>query len=249
MLVLPPEIRKSSLASPYCYYGMVKSAIFFHRSVGYNLIHDGKLRDLLQTGSGLSLSDYDQNTDTLTDSARIQRRLGLKFTDNNTRPLDFSIIFSDNVPEQYAPIQAMALGFDIILLKSCYPNSNIRSDAELETIKEQYGAITKFFANHTDKQLIILTSPPLTPLMTKSDRARRARELAAWLRTADLGSNVKVFDFFDLLAAPRDQKQANELRKEYRRWLPFDSHPNAKASLRIAQLLVKFLGDTVRPNS
>ena len=221
----------------------MQSIIFFHRSVGHNLIKDGKVHELIGSTGKFAFSDYDQNTDVLTDTCGKQQKMGFLFPGGNTRPEDLSVIFSDNVAKQYKPIQDEALRHDIVIVKSCYPNSNINSAEELETIKRHYQSIFDFFVEH-NKNLVVLTSPPLTPLMTRSDRANRARQLAEWLVSSKFGDNIKVFDFFNLLAAPQDEKCANMLKKEYRRWLPLDSHPNAKASKEIVPKLVSFLQET-----
>lgn len=176
----------------------------------------------------------------LANSGNQQRKMGFVFPGGNTRPKDLSVIFSDNVAAQYKLIQDQALRYDIVAIKSCYPNSNITSDAELESIKQHYQTITDFFTNH-NKHLVILTSPPITPLMTRHDRAARARLLANWLSNTNIGKNVRVFNLYDLLAVSGGGRHANMLRKEYRRWLPFDSHPNMQASREIAPLLLGFL--------
>lgn len=221
----------------------MQSIIFIHRSVGHNLIHDGNLHKLISDTGKFIFSDYDQNSDILTDSNSKQQNMGFVFPGSNTRPQDFSVIFSDNVPKEYKSIQDEALRHDVVIVKSCYPNSNIQSNEELEMIKRHYQSVCDFFAK-SNKKLVVLTSPPLTPVMTKSDRANRARQLADWLMSSKFGDNIKVFDFFSLLATPKDRKHSNTLKKEYRRWLPFDSHPNVQASKEIAPKLVAFLQKT-----
>jgi len=220
----------------------MKTVIFIHRSVGHNLVHDGGVYDLARNSSpAFDFSDYDQNIDLLTDKSGSQQKMGFTFPGGNTRPVDFAAIFTDAVAPEHKAIQDLALGYDVIVLKSCYPNSNIASDNELENIKQYYRSIAQFFSTLTDKQLVLLTSPPLAPIMTKAPAARRARQLSEWLATTKLGSNVSVFNFFDLLATPKGQRGANRLRKGYRRWLPFDSHPNPKASKEIAPKFVEYI--------
>jgi hypothetical protein len=58
--------------------------------------------------------------------------------------------------------------------------------------------------------------------------------------------NLRVFDLFDMLAAPDGSKQgANTLRPEYRSGkrgvLGLDSHPNPRAAKVFAPLFVDFL--------
>jgi len=220
----------------------VKQVLFIHRSVGQNLLRDGHVYELIeQAGQPFALSDYNHNNDTLTDSAGKQTKLGFHFPGDNTHPEDFAALFSENVAPEHQPILDMAMGYDVIVLKSCYPNSNIKSDEQLKVVQQAYQSIAEFFGRRPDKQLIILTSPPLIPFLTKPAAASRARQLTNWLAGENLGPNVHVFNFFDLLAAPEGEKQANMLRRSYRRWLPFDSHPNAKASKLIAPQFISYI--------
>ena len=162
----------------------MQSIIFFHRSVGHNLINDGNLYRLIGDTSKFTFNDYDQNSDVLTDSNSKQQSMGFVFPGGNTRPQDLSVIFSDNVPKECKPIQDEALRHDIIIVKSCYPNSNIQSVEELETIKKHYQSVCDFFVKH-NKKLVILTSPPLIPFMTKSDRTHVAPGSGGnWCRTS-----------------------------------------------------------------
>ena len=41
---------------------MHQSILFIHRSVGRNLIHDGKLYERINSTGTLTLNDYDQNS-------------------------------------------------------------------------------------------------------------------------------------------------------------------------------------------
>lgn len=226
---------------------MMKSVLFIHRSVGRNLITDGNVYQLAgQASPNFSFSDYDQNIDSLHSGTGMPRIMNFRFPGNDTKPADYATLFSDAVDTAYRPILDFALGYDIIIIKSCYPNSDINSDEQLEAIKGNYLSITRFFATHPDKQLIILTSPPLRRLRTNPAAAKRARQLATWLVTQNFGANTGVFNFYDLLANPEAAKHPNVLYADYCRWLPFDSHPNAKASQIIAPLLVDFIAQRIR---
>ncbi len=129
--------------------------------------------------------------------------------------------------------------FDNVIIKSCYPNSNISSSNELSNIKDYYTAIANYFASRNIR-LIIVTSPPLIPLKTNQQNALRARELSNWLTETNFGTNVQIFNLFDQLAE-KHGKQANMLAKQYRRFIPFDSHPNKNANTNVADEFVKFM--------
>lgn len=213
----------------------MKSLLFIHRSVGRNLITDGDLRTQLH--HYYNFSDYDQNYDTLTLSDKSQKQCEFNFPEDDTKPKSYAKIFSINANEEEAAIRDFILKHDIIAIKSCYANSNIKSAKELEDTKQSYKSIANFFNNHSNKRLIILTSPPLSPIMTNAKNAERARSLSNWLASTDLSKNVSVFNFFDLLA----DSDSNRLKREYRRLMPFDSHPNSRASAEVASLFVNFI--------
>ena len=220
--------------------------LFIHRSVGHNLILHGNLRERLhQAIPGLLFDDYDQNYDVLTHDDLHSEKPGLVFPGGNTRPEDFADIFTDKATPEATAIRDMALAYDVVILKSCYPNSNIRSPAELDAVQGCYRQIAKFFAaDRPNKQLIILTSPPLRKNRTSMGNAQRARILAEWLAAEPHGPNTTVFNFFAELADAR-----GFLRKEYQTVWPWDSHPSPKASREIAPRLTNFLAIHVRRKS
>jgi len=227
----------------------MRSVLFIHQSVGSNLISEGKMYDLsMAITPNFALSDYAQNLDLLHDNISvIPRKMGLTFPGKDTTPAAYAAIFTNTPEPEYKRIQDFALRYDMVVLKSCFPNSNIKSDEQLETIKQQYLSIIQFFTARANKRLIILTTPPLRRLRTSAAAARRARQLATWLSTQNFGPNIGVFNLFDLLANPETEKHANTLYSKYSRSWPFDSHPNAKAAQAIAPLLAQFIAARI-PN-
>ena len=207
--------------------------LFIHRSVGNNLINDSGLYKLLENqGANFEFSDYDNNTGILRDS-KGSKKLSLKFPNDNTKPSDYAELFSEQGKENYGQLFNLVMSYDAIAIKSCYPNLNIKSDNELESIKASYQSIVQFFLDHPDKKLIILKSPALRPFATSAKNTNRARQLADSLSSESFGSNVSVFNLFDLLASDK-----NVLKREYRRPIPFDNHPNKKAASVIAPKLI-----------
>lgn len=213
--------------------------LFVHRSVGHNLIEDGQLYGLASE-AGIELNDYDHNDKSLGDGTS-RKRLGYEFEGGNTNPDHYAQLFSDAGLKSQKQALDFILDYDLIIIKSCYPNSNIQSDEQLEQDKKYYSQIADFFSCQLGKKLVILTSPPLMPLRTSRAAANRARQLSNWLFEQDFKENVFVFNFFDLLAEQPGRRAANTLKKHYRRLLPVDSHPNPKASKEIAPLLTDFL--------
>lgn len=199
-------------------------------------------RRIREARQPFEFSDYDQNTD-LFQNGQGKRRANWKFPGSDTKPGDFAELFSFEKQQAGDPTLADIMQYDVIAIKSCYPNSNLKSREELGAAQTNYQKIANFFEVQPDKKLIILTSPPLVPLKTTRENAARARQLANWLSSGTLARNVYIFDFFGELAAA-DGKQPHMLRQEYRRWLPLDAHPNPKASQTIAPKFIEFLQKT-----
>lgn len=204
--------------------------LFIHRSVGKYLINHGNLRQLL-AAEGIQLDDYNNNDGLLTGADGTVSKDVIKMPGNNTNP--------DNLAAFFSKWSAVLDGYDVVMIKSCYPNSHIKSIEELEAIKNLYSGIIKSFSDHK-KPLVILTTPPLRPIFTNPTEAKNANKLAEWLVT-QAGNNLYVFDFHKLLAEPTG-KNVGMLRKKYRHWLmPWDNHPNAAAHKAIAPQLVAYL--------
>lgn len=218
----------------------MQRALFLHRSVGQNLIDDGALRNLiLENGIALKLDDYNQNTDTLT-TASGKQKLGLHFPDNDTKPESLAQIFGPTGSSALRPILELVARYDVVILKSCYPNSDIKNNEELKALQKSYQTIAGFFADNK-QQLVIMTSPPLRSWHTSSINAARARTLNDWIKQTIVTENIHTFDLFGLLANPTTHPHANTLQKQYCRFLFFDNHPNTKASRLAASAFVDFL--------
>jgi hypothetical protein len=204
-----------------------KKVLFIHRSVGHYLVEQGRLRERLSS-KDIALDDYDNNSGILTQSDGSTAGEAITMPGNNTNP--------DNLAEFFGGWPNILDDYDIIMIKSCYPNSHIKDAAQLATIKNSYNSIIKSFSEH-NKPLFILTSPPLRPLFTNATEARLSGELADWLVSLANGK-VRVFDFHHLLAEATG-RNAGMLKRQYRRLLPFDNHPNQKAHQTIAPQLVE----------
>ncbi len=136
---------------------------------------------------------------------------------------------------------------DVIAFKSCFPNSNIDSEARLEEFKKDYLSLLPTFKAHPEVLFVPFTTPPLNPAATNKANAARARRLANWLKyeySAKL-PNVIAFDFFDILANPPDDPaEPNMLRKEYRSGT--DSHPTAAGDKAVTAAFLPFLNAAMR---
>jgi hypothetical protein len=93
----------------------------------------------------------------------------------------------------------------IILFKSCYPNSEVGSSIEDE--KAIYLGLLDYFAAHQDKLFILVVPPPEIVI----NSASLTRELAGWLVDMEDGwlaqyphDNVFPFDYYNVLTDPEN---------------------------------------------
>jgi len=229
--------------------GSYSNVIFLHHSTGHGLIREGNVRPLL-TALGYQFWDHHFNhvglvrpDGTLAEAHyRIPGALGRGNTDVD----GLAKLFSQPVTDPPTNAFSRLLQHEVIVFKSCFPNSAIESDAMQEQFETWYLQMRDVMAQHPDRVFILVTSPPLHPAQTNADEARRARAVANWLKSDDYLAghpNVFTFDFFDLLADP----SLNTLRSEYQldREEP-NSHPNRLANETIGPLFVEFIDQAVK---
>ena len=108
---------------------------------------------------------------------------------------------TDNKNAVYTPITDPGGENDIIMFKSCFPNSEVGSSIDDE--KEIYNKILNYFELHQDKLFILITPPGVITVSSWEN----TRELCQWLVDDDNGwlsdydhNNVGVFDFYCVLS-------------------------------------------------
>jgi len=220
--------------------GDYSSVIFLHHSVGRNLIYQGRVREAF-AGAGVDFWDHDYNPIGLTRPDGTSAGYAYSIPGDNTDPDGLARIFSQ--PQLPLPLNALSglLQHEVIILKSCFPISDILSDQQLLDLEADYRTVRDAMAHHPEKILILMTPPPLNPAATDSEAAARARELASWLQSDGFlqgYANVFVFDFYGLLAeADPEAPDHNMLKESYRQG--GDSHPNRLANETIGPIFVK----------
>ena len=233
--------------------GTYTNLIFLHHSTGHNLIAQGDVRALF-TQRGYQFWDHDYNTNGLTrpDGTRTWTSYDIpEITPGvrgggNTDPEGLAVLFAQPVHDPPDNAFSRLLQHEVLIFKSCFPNSAIRSEEMLAQHKAWYLEMRDVIDQHPDRIFIFLTSPPLHPKITTPEDAARARALANWLQSDEFlvgRSNLFVFDFFGLLTDP----ETNMLRAEYQRDPDStDSHPNALANQTIGPLFVDFVDKAVQ---
>ena len=124
----------------------------------------------------------------------------------------------------------------IVLFKSCYPNSNILGSpndppttgdnpmrgawagSDTYTVgnaKGIYNDLLVYFATRQDKLFILITAPPLMQSATTAGQAANVRALNNWLVNDWLATypykNVAVFDFYNVLTSNGGSPDINDV--------------------------------------
>ncbi len=122
----------------------------------------------------------------------------------------------------------------IVLFKSCYPNSNLAGDPDdppavgdgltVGHAKLVYLSLLDAFARRTDTLFVAITAPPVTHDDSWQDPAN-ARAFNDWLVNEWLAdyphANVAVFDFYNVLTSNGGEAHTNDVNQEsgnHHRW-------------------------------
>ncbi|MBN1429169.1 MAG: SGNH/GDSL hydrolase family protein [Anaerolineae bacterium] len=216
--------------------------IWLHHSVGAGIIDGGGVREGL-SALGHEFYDHGYNGDGLRLADGSTPGTTFDVPGDNTDPDGFADIFNQPVHNPPDNTLSHLMQYDVIMIKSCFPTSNIGDDAQLEADKGYYRTIAKQMDQYPDKLLILVTHPPQVPNSTDSDEAQRARALNDWLLSDAFLSghpNLFVFDLFGRLAGGD-----NLLRSNYR-VSDDDAHPNDIANAAIGPELVDFVDQAIR---
>jgi hypothetical protein len=237
---------------------MKKRILFIHHSTGGYLLQQGNIRKKLYAKTNnIELWDHAYNLSPLFGNFIAKFfptfQTGLSNSNGGTTGIDFNLNISNNDIGSYLPIfdsnnpyLNKILEFDGVIFKMCFPSTKIVSDTQLAEIKSTYLAITDNLKKHSKTKFGIFTPPPLRMELTSIESAKRAVNLSKWMLENLENQNVRVFDFFGLLAdLKEDSKYFGTLKREYCRVLWLDSHPNRKANVDVADKFVNFFVDLI----
>lgn len=205
---------------------------FLHHSTGSGVVDKGDVRGHVNAynktnGTGFEFWDHGYEKNGLFDQNGKSTGTNYGPLTNKTNPPDLHALWTSSDQGWTELRETILVEHEVISFKSCYPASNIGSASQLQQYKGWYLAMRDFFDTRQDRLFIVMSPPPLNPASTSSDKAKRARQFAAWLSSSEyLGGhpNVACFDLFDVLAQPDDgSTQANMLRADYR--AGDNSHP------------------------
>jgi len=214
------------------------SMVWLHHSTGDALLRGGLLDALNADGIVFHDINYDQ--------AVVDGYVVGDHTDIPDWPKTF------NTPKYFDVVKSWKLSdggkhHDIVMFKSCFPNSDITSDRMLDEYKQDFGALVGTFRANPDILFIGMSTPPLVKAKTTPDAAKRARLWSQWLTTQyaqDL-KNVKIFDLFDALAIAADKPDSNTLVPQFSKSSK-DSHPSPEGAQAVTRLFIPWLNRAVR---
>ena len=201
--------------------------VFVHHSTGEGFMDDGGMAEMLED-IGLDVHG---------------RTYGDGWVGDNTDPEHFPTTFTRHFDDLISWDLPSGEQYDIIAFKSCFPASNICSDSDLDDYMDWYETVRDVTREHPEILFIAMSTPPLTPDNTEPDCAERAREFNDWLlgEFTEGEMNLVAYPLFDVLAGDdQSQDDYNCLREEYTDD-PYDSHPNRRANVAVAEHFTEWL--------
>lgn len=211
------------------------TALFIHHSVGRQILREGGLRQKLSASiPSLELWDHDYNKPGLSDASGSTVGRSFPIPGDNTDPDGLLTILRGIAAGK--PWAASAAAFDILLLKSCFPNSAIGSDADAGWLKEVYQEMREI-ALGLSQAVVLLSSPPLALEATRPGQAARAADVATWLGTSWTGPRLGYANIFDTLTYGSGPARGT-LRLGYRTKRPRDSHLSVAGAQAAASAIV-----------
>lgn len=242
--------------------------VFLHHSTGGNLVHQGRARERFrELDPRIEFWDHGYDPSGLRAmwgirTLRASPYYGLRdgqgrlqsstwhIPHNNTDPHGLAELFQQRVSTPPDNALSHLLQFDVVVFKSCYPVTAIADETQLEGYKEHYLTIRETIDRYPQTLFIPMTPPPLRASLTTVAQAERARRFADWMQSdafAGGRGNIAVYDFFDTLAASKDDPAfANTLQPRWCLPDPSDSHPNRAANEGVVGAWVNFIATTVQ---
>ncbi len=206
--------------------------LFIHHSVGRQIIKTGGLRELL--GDDYCLMDHDYNRIGLSDCLGQRMKRAFPIPDDCTDPPGLVRLFEKFQGDLSHEINDI----DLIIVKSCYPNSKIKSSAHAQEVLSIYDKLFEL-ADKLKPKVILVSSPPMSPMSINSEDSGRYCDLVIpKLRQKWQTDSCAFIDIFSELSDERGY-----LAREYRRIWPWDSHLNSLGAKTAAQKIAKSIKD------
>ncbi len=170
-------------------------------------------------------------------------------------PFDYYNIWVKNAgPNPYKEeptLEILTKKYDVIILKHCFPSSNINPDTTapdinskirtLANYKLQYNALREKMLQFPENKFIVWTAPARVKDNTNEEEALRAKEFSNWLITEwDIKEdNIYLWDFREL------QVEGGLYLKDIYADAPTNSHPNKYFAEKVAPYFCKRIVDVI----
>jgi hypothetical protein len=237
--------------------------VFVHHSCGENWLadsHGGLAVALAKNNYFLSDTNYGWGPDGIGDRTDITNWPEW-FTGPRSREYLRALYRESDQNCEYTRTSADPGGENqIVMFKSCFPNSNLQGKATDKATRGQgltvanakaiYNELLKYFATQPDKLFVVVTAPPVQ----ERQHASNARAFNRWLvqdwRSGYRGSNVVVFDFYNVLTDPGNHHRIRDGKVEYTSrsggdtlYYPTDSdnHPSPAGNRKATEEFVPLL--------
>jgi hypothetical protein len=240
--------------------------IFIHHSCGENLLNDndgGLGRALLKNRYFVSDTNYGWGPSNIGDRTDILNWHEW-FSSSKTRKYMKALLQETDRHSSYKrDISDPGGNNKIIMFKSCFPNSNIQGNSSdspkkghgltIANAKAIYNDLLSYFSKHPETLFIAFSAPPVQErTFSKNARAFNNWLVYEWLKTYK-GSNVGVFDFYNILTGKNNHHRIinNKVEHVYQKgkntlhyFQDGDDHPvpegNKKATAQFVPLLNMF---------
>jgi len=202
--------------------------IFIHHSCGENWLadgHGGLGKALAENNYFVSDTNYGWGPDGIGDRTDITNWPEW-FVGRNSGHYLSALFHESGQHSSYTRLRPDPGGENrIIMFKSCFPNSNLHGRPQdapargggltVSNAKAVYLELLGYFIKRPDKLFIAVTAPPVQERTCGSN----ARAFNNWLAhewlTDYKGSNVAVFDFYNVLTGPKNHHRLKNGRVEH----------------------------------
>jgi hypothetical protein len=239
--------------------------IFIHHSTGENWLNDGYGNLGIELGNNnyfVSDTNYGWGPDGIGDRTDIPEWMEWFRSPETDRYMN--ALYNENGQNSYYTRRLSDPGGEnqIVMFKSCFPNSELYGhpqdpptegyDFSVGNAKYVYNEILQYFASRTDKLFIVITAPPVqNPEYADNARAFNNWLMYDWLNENNYtGSNVAVFDFYNVLTHPDNHHryyngEVEHITNHGANTLHYDSygddHPNEPGSQKATDEFVTLL--------
>jgi hypothetical protein len=227
MVLLIPQWARGQADDPSPPDGTVK-LIFIHHSCGENWLsddHGGLGRRLGENRYFVSDTNYGWGPDSIGDRTDITDWPEWFTGPNSGRYL--AALYAESGQNSWYTRTLPDPGGEnqVIMFKSCFPNSNLEGSPTdppargegltVSNAKAIYNELLTYFATRPDKLFVAITAPPVQdPAYAANARAFNTWLVQDWLAGYE-GSNVAVFDFYNVLTGPDNHHRFRDGAIEY----------------------------------